>query len=40
MPVPETLLRDPAVTGPLGSLALSQVRPQSAAVALRAIRWH
>ena len=40
MPVPESLLRDPAITGPLGSLALSQVRPGNSSLALRAIRWH
>ena len=40
MPVPEQLLRDPTITGPLGSLALSFVRPQSSALALRAIKWH
>ncbi|MBI4950716.1 MAG: hypothetical protein HY908_01670 [Myxococcales bacterium] len=33
--------RSPAeVSGPLGSLALSQVRPHSATAALRAARWH
>jgi len=40
VPIPEQLLRDPAITGPLGSLAISHVRPQSSALALRAIRWH
>lgn len=40
MPVPSHLLRDPTVTGPIGSLALSQVRPGSSSLALRAIRWH
>jgi hypothetical protein len=40
VPVPSHLLNDPTVTGPLGSLALSQVRPGSSALALRAIRWH
>lgn len=39
MPVPQHLLREPAVAGPLGSLALSQVRPANATMALRAIRW-
>jgi hypothetical protein len=29
-----------SVTGPLGSLALSQLRPASADLALRAVRWH
>ncbi|MCK6588999.1 MAG: hypothetical protein L6Q76_15610 [Polyangiaceae bacterium] len=40
MPVPAHLQSDPTVTGPLGSLALSQVRPGSSSLALRAIRWH
>ena len=40
MPVPPSLLKDPSVIGPLGSLALSQLRPQSAVLALRAVRWH
>jgi hypothetical protein len=40
VPVPASLLKDPSVVGPLGSLALSQVRPQSAVLALRAARWH
>lgn len=40
MPVPEALLRDASVTGPLGSLALSQLRPAAATLALRALRWH
>ncbi len=40
MPVPESLLNDTSVTGPLGSLAISQVRPLSSSLALRAIRWH
>ncbi len=39
MPVPEQSLRDPAVIGPLGSLALSHVRPQAAQMALRAALW-
>lgn len=34
------MLRDPAVAGPLGSLAISHVRPLSSALALRALRWH
>jgi hypothetical protein len=34
------LLNEPAIAGPLGSLALSCVRPQSSSLALRAIRWH
>ena len=40
MPVPESLLRDTAISGPLGSLALSQVRPGNSSLALRAIKWH
>lgn len=40
MPVPDSLLRDAAVVGPLGSLATSMVRPGSPAMALRAVRWH
>ena len=40
MPVPPELLQDPAVTGPLGSLALSLVRPRTPTLALRALRWH
>lgn len=40
MPVPDHLVRDPAVAGPLGSLALSQVRPLASALGLRARRWH
>lgn len=40
MPVPPQLERDPAVAGPLGSLALSQVRPLAPSMALRALRWH
>ncbi len=40
MPVPEQFLRDVGVTGPLGSLALSCVRPAAPALALRALRWH
>ena len=40
MPVPESLLAEPAIAGPLGSLALSQVRPLSSSLALRALRWH
>lgn len=40
MPVPPPLHQDPSVTGPLGSLAISLVRPGSSSLALRAIRWH
>ncbi len=39
MPVPDSLLNDPAIAGPLGSLALSHVRPHSTSLALRALRW-
>ncbi len=40
MPVPDSLARDPTVAGPLGSLALSQVRPAATTLSLRALRWH
>mgnify|MGYP006346181755 CR=1 FL=1 len=40
MAIPPELARDPAVAGPLGSLALSVVRPHSPTLALRALRWH
>ena len=40
MPVPDSLLVEPAIAGPLGSLALSQVRPGSSSLALRAVKWH
>jgi hypothetical protein len=40
MPVPPELARDPAVAGPLGSLAFSVVRPRTPTLALRALRWH
>ena len=40
MPVPAHLQNDTTVTGPLGSLALSQIRPGNSSLALRAIRWH
>lgn len=39
MPVPRELARNPAVAGPLGSLALSVVRPHTATLGLRALRW-
>ena len=39
MPVPDSLVNDPAIAGPLGSLALSCVRPYSSSLALRALRW-
>jgi hypothetical protein len=37
---PPELARDPAVAGPLGSLALSVVRPHTPTLGLRALRWH
>jgi len=40
VPVPDALVRTPAVAGPLGSLALSQVRPAAPTLALRALRWN
>jgi hypothetical protein len=40
VPVLESQRSDPAIAGPLGSLALSQVRAGSSSLALRAIRWH
>ncbi|MFO0762028.1 MAG: hypothetical protein U0359_36650 [Byssovorax sp.] len=40
MPVPDSSLNDPAIAGPLGSLALSFVRAGSSSLALRAVRWH
>jgi len=40
VPVPEHLLGEASVTGPLGSLALSQVRPGSSVLGLRAVKWH
>lgn len=39
MPVPSNLEREPAVVGPLGSLALSHLRPAAPSLALRAVRW-
>jgi hypothetical protein len=39
VPVPDSLVNDPALAGPLGSLALSCVRPYSSSLALRALRW-
>ena len=33
-------LKDPQVAGPLGTLALSQVKPHSSTASLRAIKWH
>ena len=40
MPVSSTLAKDPAVTGPLGGLALSSVRAASPMMIVRAIRWY
>lgn len=40
MSVPEQLAQDPAVAGPLGSLALSMVTPRASTLTLRALRWH
>ena len=40
VPVPDSLANDPAIAGPLGSLALSHVRAGSSSLALRAVRWH
>jgi hypothetical protein len=39
VPVPDSLLNDPTIAGPLGSLAISCVRPYSSSLALRALRW-
>lgn len=39
MPVPDSLLQDPSIAGPLGSLSLSLVRPHSSSLGLRALRW-
>ncbi len=35
-----TQVQAPAVAGPLGTLALSQVKPHSSTASLRAVRWH
>jgi hypothetical protein len=40
MTVSPELAADPNVAGPLGSLALSEVRPHSSTLGLRALRWH
>ncbi len=40
MPVPAELAKDPAVAGPLGTLALAVTRPRAAMLGLRALRWH
>jgi hypothetical protein len=39
VPVPDSSLNDPAIAGPLGSLALSFVRAGSSSLALRAVAW-
>src|SRR5580658_6399150 len=40
MPVSPTFAKDPAVAGPLGSLALSVVRPAVPMMIVRAVKWH
>ena len=40
MPVPDALARDLSIAGPLGSLALSQLRPSATTLTLRSVRWH
>jgi hypothetical protein len=40
MPVSPALAKDPAVAGPLGSLALSVVRPATPMMIVRAVRWY
>jgi len=40
MPVSVALARDPSVAGPLGSLALSVVRPAVPMMIVRAVKWH
>ncbi len=40
MPVPAPLARDVSISGPLGGLALSAVRPSAPMLSLRAARWH
>jgi hypothetical protein len=40
VPVPTSLLGEASVTGPVGSLALSCVRPLASALCLRVVRWH
>jgi hypothetical protein len=40
MAVSESLYHDPAIAGPLGTLALSVVRPRASTLALCAVRWH
>jgi hypothetical protein len=38
--VPAQLANESSVTGPLGSLALSLVRPSASTMVLRAVKWH
>ena len=40
MAVPAHLTSETAVSGPLGSLALSLVRPSASTMVLRAVKWH
>ncbi|MEZ4315677.1 MAG: hypothetical protein R3F14_47280, partial [Polyangiaceae bacterium] len=40
MAVPAHLLKESSASGPLGSLALSQVRPAASTMVLRAVKWH
>jgi hypothetical protein len=40
MPVPQALARDPSIAGPLGSLAMSVVRPAVPMMIVRAVKWH
>src|ERR1700679_3226193 len=40
MPVSPAFAKDPAIAGPLGSLALSVVRPAAPMMIVRAIRWY
>src|SRR5437588_8432206 len=40
MPVAGALAKDPAIAGPLGSLALSVVRPAVPMMIVRAVRWY
>ena len=40
MPVPPAMEKDPAITGPLGGLALSSVRAASPMMVVRALRWY
>jgi len=38
--IPSSLARDAAIAGPLGTLAVSWVRPSATSLGLRALRWH